>query len=323
MDILSIIRNKVQVLQPHEKFVGLEAVITHIEMAERYLTRGKDEKDENLYTDVIYRANHAFEGILKEAYTVLTVKNDSKITPYEIENYLLSTSVFKQRVMDLFTNYRQEWRNPSTHDYQLFFTEQEAFLAIVNVSAFVNILLDQMIERVNFNLEQKRTKNHAQEIKTKIDKYSLRQLPDKITQLLLAFSDELIKSTPFTPKTEMELLGLMSGFISSVDGSIQSGNQRLYLGSRVFEPDIVFSSGEESLILELKMSAPTKSNIARAQNQLLSYLKLSPKINKGIVFFFPSEKNVSMIVENTDFELANESNTHIAIIYPRKKLGAI
>ena len=318
MDILSLIRRKSKVLQVTEKIIGLDAVITHIELAEKYLARGKDERDDNLYTDVIYRANHAFEGILKEAYTVLTSKNDSKITPYEIENYLVSKNIFKQRVMDLFTNYRQEWRNPSTHDYQLFFTEQEAFLAIVNVSAFVNILLDQMIEQVNFNLEQEKTRSQALEIKSKIDKYSSRELVDKITQLLLVFSNELLQSVPFSPKTEIEILGMLSGFVSSVDGSIQTGNQRLLIGSRAIEPDLILSFGKESLILELKISPPTRMNVKLAQNQLLTMFRLSSEINNGIVFFVPSEKDVSMIVETVHVKSIGEVTHHIKLIYPRK-----
>ena len=119
--------------------------------------------------------------------------------------------------MDLLTNYRQEWRNPSTHDYQLFFTEQEAFLAIVSVSAFVNILIDQMIEQVNFKLEQERIKDFVPEIKAKIDKYGSRELLDRVTQLLLAFSDELINSESIAPRNEAAIIGMLSGFVSSVD----------------------------------------------------------------------------------------------------------
>ena len=92
MDILNLIRKKSQILQAHEKFMGLDAVITHIESAEKYLSRGKNEKDDNCYTDVIYRTNHAFEGILKEAYTVFTGKTDSKVTSFEIENCLRLTA---------------------------------------------------------------------------------------------------------------------------------------------------------------------------------------------------------------------------------------
>jgi hypothetical protein len=318
MDILSLIRKKSQILQAHEKFLGLDAVVTHIETAEKYLVRGKDEKDDNFYTDVIYRTNHAFEGILKEAYTVFTEKNDAKVTPFEIENYLANNSTLKQRVKDLFTNYRQEWRNPSTHDYQLFFTEQEAFLAIVSVSAFVNILLDQMIEQVNFKLEKERVKKYAQEIKERIEKYNSRELLDKVTQLLLAFSDELIKSMPATPKNEAELLGMLSGFISSVDKNIQANTQTIRLGTRIFEPDLSFTSGKENVIIEVKSAHYMKQNKIRAQNQLLSYLRLIPEASNGVLFFVPTEKDAVMVVENEEAEMELGVKAHLAIIYPRK-----
>lgn len=318
MDILSLIRKKSQILQAQEKFLGLDAVVIHIETAEKYLVRGRDEKDDSFYTDVVYRTNHAFEGILKEAYTVFTEKNDAKVTPYEIENYLANNSTLKQRVMSLFTNYRQEWRNPSTHDYQLFFTEQEAFLAIVSVSAFANILLDQMIEQVNFKLEQKRVESYAQEIKEGIEKYNSRELLDKVTQLLLAFSDELIKSMPSSPRNEAELLGMLSGFISSVDKNIQANSQTIRLGTRIFEPDLSFSSGEENIILEVKTAKYLMQNKVMAQKQLLSYLRMLPKASNGILFFVPIDKDVVMIVENKEVELELGAKTHIAVIYPSK-----
>ena len=127
-------------------------MISHIEVAERHWLRAKKEREDTLFTDVIYRTNHAFEGALKEAYFILNGKDAAKKTPNEIERFLLENKIFKERVMALFTNYRTEWRNTSTHDYKLFFTEQEAFLAIVSVSAFVHILLDQMAEKISFNM---------------------------------------------------------------------------------------------------------------------------------------------------------------------------
>jgi hypothetical protein len=301
MDILNIIREKISSLKQHGSFMGLEAVITHIETAERYLSRGKEEKDDNLYTDAIYRTNHAFEGILKEAYTVLTSKASTKITPYEIENYLVTSNVLKQRVMDLFTNYRREWRNPSTHDYNLFFSEQEAFLAIVNVSAFVNILLDQIIEQSNFQLERERTLNRAAEIKASIKDYHARSLPDKISQLLIAFTQDVSDST-LDGDTEAEVLGLLTGFVSSVDPTIHARSEEISLGSFVLRPDVVLWQENESVILELKLASPRGFDVERARHQLISYLTASPNINDGVLFFFPADKKETMIVDNLTVE---------------------
>ncbi len=74
-----------------------------------------------------------------------------EIPPFQIEKHLENEDLLKERVLNQFTNYRTEWRNKSTHDYQLFFASQEALLAIVSVSAFFNILLDQMLEKYSFD----------------------------------------------------------------------------------------------------------------------------------------------------------------------------
>ena len=76
------------------------------------------------------------------------------MSPHEIEQSFEKGLILKERVLTFFENYRRDWRNTSTHDYMLCFSEQEAFLAIVNVCAFFNILLDQMIERKAYNQEK-------------------------------------------------------------------------------------------------------------------------------------------------------------------------
>jgi len=194
MDILETIKEKIRAIPTSELSSGVRAVISHIETAEKYFHRAKNKNEEELFTDVIYRTNHAFEGILKEAYTILTGKDASKKTPYHIEKHLSSNNVFKIRVLDLFTNYRTEWRNTSTHDYQLSFTEQETFLSIVSVSAFINILLDQMIEHISFLKERKETESRVEELKSKILTYEDLSFLEKTTALLAEFSKAMQQS---------------------------------------------------------------------------------------------------------------------------------
>jgi len=121
-----------------------------IEVAHRHLARGQAQNDETAFTDAIYRTNQAFEGSIKEAYRVLASKEPANKTPFQIEQYLQKHGVLRERVLTQFTRYRTEWRNPSTHDYKLDFDEDEAFLAIVSVSAFVKVLVDQIIEALAY-----------------------------------------------------------------------------------------------------------------------------------------------------------------------------
>ena len=55
MNILEMsIKAKKKLSDKLEKLSGLNAVITHIEVAENYLSKAKDEGDTNLYTEGLY-----------------------------------------------------------------------------------------------------------------------------------------------------------------------------------------------------------------------------------------------------------------------------
>ena len=198
MDILKTILENINSLErensPHGEITqGIKAVLSHIEIAESHFQRAKKENSGNLFTDVIYRTNHAFEGALKEIYIILTEKDTKNVTTYDIEEYLTKNAIFKERVMELFSNYRTNWRNPSTHDHKLFFTEQEAFLAIVSVSAFVSILTDQIIQKLSYKFERQRIENRVKNIRESISNFESLSLLDKAAYILQEYSKELQK----------------------------------------------------------------------------------------------------------------------------------
>ena len=315
MDILQLIQEKTRFLPQDNHILGIKAVVSHIQTAEKYWLRGKKEGDENLFTDVIYRANHAFEGILKEAYSILAEKDADKRTPNEIEQYLTNNNVFKPRLMDLFKNYRTEWRNPSTHDYNLFFTEEEALLAIVSVSAFVNILLDQIVEKVSYTAEKAKTVNQVEPIRNNIAKYANLPLKEKIRELFLAFSKDMKITKQDGSLQEIQIIGLLSGFIAAVDPMLKiqqeieigSGKQRLRI-------DMLFSFQDEQVIIEIKRGMPSPTNLAGAQDQLSLYL-LKTGIHEGIIYFIPTNPSFEMHTDDVKVEF-DKVILNITRIYP-------
>lgn len=317
MDILQTIHDKTRLLPQDNLALGVKAVITHIETAEKYLIRAKKENDENLFTDVIYRTNHAFEGILKEAYSILAEKDASRKTPNEIEQYLADHNIFKPRLMDLFKNYRTEWRNPSTHEYNLFFSEQEAFLAIVNVSAFVSILLDQIIEKINYTAEKAKADSQAASVIGEIANYSQMSLEQKLAGLFLAFSKDFITSQKANKDIrEYEVFGLISGFFSAIDPTIKM-EQEVSLGTeRRLIADMVFSFRDEKVIVEIKRMMAVK-HFSSAQDQLSMYL-LKSGINKGILYFVPSSPTDEMKSDNVSTNYGKQELSIIRI-YPEPK----
>jgi hypothetical protein len=126
MDILKEIELQINSIKKVDSSNYLDSIFTHIDRAEFYYNQGKT--DTNFFNDVIYRSNQAYEGALKESYKVLADKTEDEVfkkTPNDIEKFFETNSVFRERVLQLFKNYRQEWRNKSTACGRRF---SEAFL---------------------------------------------------------------------------------------------------------------------------------------------------------------------------------------------------
>lgn len=161
MNVVEELRRKIHTLPDGDYVVGLRSVLVHLETAFKHLRRGQTQREDQAFTDAIYRCNQAFEGSIKEAYRVLAERQPEQKTSHEIEQYLQDNKVFRQRVLSQFTNYRRQWRNPSTHDYTLSFDPSEAFVALTQVAAFAYVLIDQIAERIAFQQASESAKGEA------------------------------------------------------------------------------------------------------------------------------------------------------------------
>ncbi len=65
MNLIEVLRHRVESLPPGEYLIGLRAVLQHIVVAAKHLARGQRSGDDTAFTDAIYRKNQAFEGSLK------------------------------------------------------------------------------------------------------------------------------------------------------------------------------------------------------------------------------------------------------------------
>ncbi|WP_292389983.1 hypothetical protein [Methanosarcina sp. UBA5] len=318
MDLLKLINDKCSFFSDTEISQGLKSVILHLETAERHFEREKQGED-YLFTDVVYRSNQAFEGSLKEAYRVLTGNQPEKLTPYKIEQYLEQNAILQERVLSLFTNYREEWRNKSTHDYKLYFSEQEAFLAVVNICAFFNILLDQMIGKKAYDQEKvELSKLGIVPSKQAQDK----SLVEQVSQLLITFSNDspsIMRGATMPKYFERELMGKLNAYLSSADEQIEvipeyaviDGERRLYA-------DFLVRKGESSLLIEIKN--PTKSVdtlLNYGKDQLFTYINASG-IKNGILYI-PPRRNNSTKMMTREVELIMSGNKmKIVEVFPEK-----
>lgn len=313
MDLLSIIQEKARALSGHASFEGVKAVLRHIEVAERYLVRVWDHRDEDLLNDVVYRTNQAFEGILKEAYTVLTQKDGTKLSPHQIEAHLLQEQVFAPRVLELFKNYRQQWRNPSTHDHRLFFSEQESLLAIVSVSAFTNILLDQVIEAVNFEREQKEIERRREQVQKGAAGYESLSFDQQLIGLLSLFTEELLASGPdLRQLREVELIGRLSGFLQSVDSDLTIVREPIVGGTDRMRADLLLTKNGETVVVEVKRPGLSASSLERGHLQLLAYLEAG-KWRHGILYMPPATGEALDITTFSSNVAGREVSVHFVV----------
>jgi hypothetical protein len=311
MDTLNILRSKIDTLARVADYPGVSAVLQHIEIAESYFHRALAEDEQFMFTDVIYRTNHAFEGALKEAYTVLEGADAAQKTPHQIEQYLATSDVFRPRVMELFTNYRTQWRNPSTHDYQLAFNEQEAFLSILSVTSFVSILLDQMIEKVALTREAETTKDKVGQITASIPDFSSLTFPEKVSQLLLRFSEQLRpRMHDESPITEREIIGEIQGFLISTLPRIEIIVEQLLRDG--LRPDLELQSNGEKVLVEISRWHGRRK-LRETNKRLLMYLEASG-IDTGILYVAPVHREYEMLLEESTVEFGGTERKIFSIL---------
>lgn len=285
MDILEVIRTDVRALPTGDHKPGLEAVLQHIETAYKHLARGQSQADETAFTDAIYRTNQAFEGSAKEAYRVLAEKNPDKIRPFDIEQYLAEHGIFRERVLTQFKNYRTAWRNPSTHDHTITFDEAEAFLAIVSISAFTKLLVDEIAEKLSFLAAKDEVTIKEKEIDANLSDPTINRVVDALKKFARHYSEK--KSIPI--ESEAQLMGALSGFFSAVLPDLEVTTGRILRTDKSYYTDIIASKGSEELIIELKRNY-NHSSLNAGLQQLVNYMRAA-NTNKSVLFFYSGKSN--------------------------------
>ena len=320
MDILKEISQQVSSIKKVDNSTYLDSIFTHIDRAEFYYLQGKT--DTNYFNDVIYRSNQAYEGALKESYKVLADKSQEEVikqTPNDIEIFFEKNNIFRERVLQLFKNYRQEWRNKSTHDYKLFFDENEAFMAMTSVTSFVHLLLKQIQEKIAFNTQQKKLeeeKEIIENIKTiAISKDKL--VADKLVEIIIEFSKQnsqhIFENTQNISETE--IMGLFHAYIESAGETIMAEREpKLAFGVKNLRPDFLIAIDKEPIILEFKR---TKSKITFTENdinQVITYLTLTNTYSGVLYYANFNEPNPKPEISKTEVILNDKKYEIITII---------
>lgn len=295
MDILQIIRSSIDALPEGPYLPGLRSVLNHIEVAYRHLARGQADKDDSAFTDAIYRTNQAFEGSIKEAYRVLAGMEPKNKRPYDIEKYLEKNQRFKPRVLDQLKNYREKWRNPSTHDYNLYFDEAEAFLAIASVSAFAKLLIDQVTEHLSFVASQE-----AAEQKSDVpSRRRAADFPSEVANLIVDFINSGFSGLAGFDASfanEAHFMGLLAGYISVTAPDINFVLEEPVGPSLRNRVDMVLSRGGARVLFEAIRWREGRVWSEMGVDKMSYYLSISDTKQGIILYYDPTAQHYEKIV---------------------------
>lgn len=300
MDLLAEVTNRVADLGAHPARTGFDAALRHIRVADRYFVRAKADRDDDLYNDVVYRSNQAFEGALKEAYAVLTKQDPAKLSPHRIEQYLIKNKLLSDRVLDQLTAYRTRWRNPSTHDHRLFLGQDDALLAVVNVAAFAVILLEQVNRQISAEREGAAIQKHAAKLKAKASKVAGTALPEQILELAQIFWAELGRENGSAEAPRgAELAGRLAGFIRVLNPELtvlDEPSVRIGANGPRILTDLLVRQESTEVPVEIKSSSRPQSAVDQGRIQMLGYLT-EAHLSDGVLLVFPAKLSVQLAIQ--------------------------
>lgn len=317
MDILDILRRGLEALPGGDFEKGLRAVIRHIEMAVCHLEGGQSEGDPRLFTDAVYRCNQAYEGSIKEIYRVASGKDPAKIKTAKIEEYLEKESGVRQRIIAQLNRYRQEWRNPSTHDYTLDFDENEAFLAIVNIVAFAKLAIGQIGSMLAFKEAQEASETIGAEMEPKGYKRGLPLAQSAAigTAVWLADPPTTIRSADH-PVSENAVASSVAGFLSGSEArDISTELERKISEDPPVYADLFLRSGGQTVVAEFKQASAGLSAFDRALETIGRHLDYSGA-DAGLVALYSPSAAVDYAV--AEGHLDNDKSIHFVL--PRNML---
>jgi len=293
MNIIDILKVKFKALSDLDSSIDSNSVLLHIDRAYEYFKRGMEDGDDQYYTDVIYRCNQAFEGCSRLSYKLLAGKNDDelrKTKAYKIEEYLIKQKILNDRVYPLFKNYRESWRNESAHNFRLFFSENEAFIAISNVVSYAYVLFSQMIIKVAHDIKQKELEEKNKIAKIKIAKRDsvLSTIADSLFEYFMNDGNIDIGAgrikDSYKRALESKFIGELSGFIESKFDDTKVRTEAK-LGKSGFRGDLLLENNDINILVEVK-SNKIKVDIMQLEYQLSKYLEGNDTINGLIVILY-------------------------------------
>jgi hypothetical protein len=290
-----------------------DSILIHLERAEHFYRLAEELNDSQYYNDVVYRTNQAYEGVLNYAYITFSGDYDEEgncnLTTNEIEKYFMEEQVFNQRLGVAFALYRKKWRNESAHDSWIAFSKDEAFLAIVYVSAFICILLNQCVERISYDkIKIMKVLEDAGLLPKQDEFVGIEAIISKLKFFHTLPLDKIIKGNNVS-----QITGAIKGYLEKEIIGIEAVTH--YKGEDVigYQPEIVLNYMDETILfIEVKIDY-TKHKQEYGYKQIKDTLFRSD-VKHGVIYFYTHQKDAEYEVDRKILR-----DKEIITLKPKKK----
>lgn len=279
VDLLKELEARVAELRWYPRHESVAAACHHISVAERYLSQARHDANLDMFNDVVYRCNHAFEGMIEETYIAAALPAVSNATLHGLEKSLFEGAVLPKRVISLIEGYRREWRNSSIHEHQAVFSEQEALLALVNVVALALVLCDQIIATTAAARERNERQDAKATLAAALADTQRQPLVARVITLLQNFVEDLARQRSW-PSTAAELIRRVEGFLTSVDSQLEV-ERNAFDPSTYDSADLLITSRGDAVIIDVLYGKITPNAVRQTVEHVATFLRGSAA---GVVF---------------------------------------
>jgi hypothetical protein len=287
MDLLSEFRNRTDAISDAACRRGVEAVLQHIEAAERYHQDVRFHEREEHLNDIVYRTNQAFEGMLREAYAKLAPPSSRNVSAHDIEQYFSSSGLLPSRVLTLIASYRRDWRNLSAHDHRVLFTEAEALVAITHVTTVCIVLCDEIIAAFEYQQELENRETARRDLDEPIEHCI--SPSDILQRQLVNLVRSFVCEEPLQPELSIEheqVRKRLYSFIKTALPKLYVQYQAL-LGGNSFLVDVMVSDRECAVLIDVVFANVTMRSLRRLASSMAPYIG---ELDGGILLILPPNR---------------------------------
>jgi hypothetical protein len=193
----------------------------------------------------------------------------------------------------------------------LLLDENEAFLALNNVSSFVHLLLKQIEEKIAYENELKKIPSIETQKETSEISAKEQSLIDIVLKSLGLFSKEIENEYELK---EIEIIGKLNAFLEKLHTELVIYREPNYkIGNIQIRPDLVIEYEHDKVVLEVKRN-PQKGKLKADIDQITSYLSLTG-LKNGVLYFWNIKMQENTVRVDYHHIVVNELSYNVYVVF--------